>query len=130
MRRGGRTRRLATHPAAGPLSLLGGAAYLWTTDPHQPGHWLPRCPFNWATGLLCPVCGATRMVYDLMHGHPVAGFHDNAALFLLAPAGLYLYGRWLVEGLRGRAFRPAIGPRWQFALLAAAGVWGFVRNVT
>ncbi|MEU3465826.1 DUF2752 domain-containing protein [Streptomyces sp. NPDC006733] len=125
----GRVRRLVTHPASVPLALLAGAGYLWTTNPHEPGHLLPRCPFNWATGLLCPGCGATRMLYDLMHGDLPGAFHDNAALFLIVPMGLYLYGRWLVEGLRGRAYRPVIPNRYQAVLIGGALLWGVLRNI-
>lgn len=107
---------------------IAGAAYLWGTDPHQPGHFLPRCPFNWATGLLCPACGGTRMAYDLMHGHFAAAFHDNALLLLVSPAGLYLYGRWLAEGLRGRSYQPVLRPYGQAVVLGVAVAWAVLRN--
>ncbi|MEW2523186.1 DUF2752 domain-containing protein [Actinacidiphila alni] len=121
------------HPATAPLAtLVAGAAasvYLYGTDPHQPGHWLPRCPFNWATGLLCPACGGTRMVYDLMHGDFVRAFHDNAVLLLAAPLALWLLGRWLVDGLRGRRRRLVVSPRVSMAVLGVAVTWTVVRNL-
>jgi hypothetical protein len=121
------------HPAAGPLTALAGAvaasAYLYGTDPHQSGHWLPRCPFNWLTGLLCPACGGTRLAYDLLHGDPVRAFHENALMLLLSPVALWMCGRWLIEGLRGRRWRPVLNARTQYALLGAALVWTVVRNV-
>lgn len=121
-------------PLVAPLSVLGvGAAaslYLLTTDPHQDGQWLPRCPFNWLTGLLCPVCGGTRMVYDLLHGDLVAAFHDNAVLLVLGvPVALAMYGRWLVAAVRGRREPPRIGNRGALAVLAVAVVWMVARNV-
>ncbi|WP_431950132.1 DUF2752 domain-containing protein [Actinacidiphila sp. bgisy167] len=123
---------VAARPAAAPLASLvagaAGAAYLWGTDPHQPGHWLPRCPFNFLTGLLCPACGATRMVYDLMHGDLPAAFHDNALLLLASPFPLYLYARWVTEGLRGRTYRPTLTKRAQAAVLGVAVTWAVVRN--
>ncbi|MFJ4848947.1 MULTISPECIES: DUF2752 domain-containing protein [unclassified Streptomyces] len=127
-----RLKAVAGRPAAAPLASLAagiaGAAYLWGTDPHEHGHWLPRCPLNWATGLLCPACGATRMVYDLMHGDLTAAFHDNRLLLIASPVGLYLYVRWVVEGLRGRSYHPELHPRGQIAVLAVALAWGVVRN--
>lgn len=124
---------LLGHPATAPLAtLVAGAAaavYLYGTDPHQPGHWLPRCPFNWLTGLLCPACGGTRMAYDLMHGDVVRAFHDNALLLLAAPLALGLIGRWVVEGLRGRRWRLRVSPRVSLAVLGVAVTWTVVRNV-
>ncbi|MDJ1131912.1 DUF2752 domain-containing protein [Streptomyces iconiensis] len=122
-----------SHPAAAPLAALtagaAGAAYLWGTDPHESGHFLPRCPFNWATGLLCPACGGTRMTYDLLHGDLLAALHDNAALLVIGlPAAAYLSGRWLYEGLRGRRYRPRLSTRGTVAVLTLAVAWAVARN--
>ncbi|WP_234019921.1 DUF2752 domain-containing protein [Streptomyces sp. CNH099] len=127
-------RRLLRRPAAAPVALAAagaaGAAYLYGTNPHDPGHWLPRCPFNWATGLDCPACGATRMAYDLLHGDLGAAFHDNALMLTLGlPFAAVLYGRWLSEGLRGRRWTPSFGRRGTAAVLGVAVAWAVVRNV-
>ncbi|GAB3963791.1 DUF2752 domain-containing protein [Streptomyces sparsus] len=132
-RRGDTVRRV--HPALAPLSALAvgvaGAVHLWGTDPHQPGQLLPRCPVNWATGLLCPACGGTRMAYDLLHGDLAGAFADNAVLLTVGvPAAAYLGGRWLFEGLRGRRYRPALGTRGITAVLGLALVWVVVRNLS
>jgi hypothetical protein len=127
-----RLEAVAARPATAPLATLAaglaGAAYLYGTNPHEPGHWLPRCPFNWATGLLCPACGGTRMAYDLMHGDLTAAWHDNAALLLASPAAAYLLGRWVVEGLLGRHWRPELGRRGSIAVLGVAVAWAVLRN--
>ncbi|WP_449351804.1 DUF2752 domain-containing protein [Streptomyces shaanxiensis] len=121
------------HPAAGPSAVLAagaaGAAYLYRTDPHEPGHLLPQCPFRLLTGLLCPACGGTRMVYDLMHGHFTEAWLDNRALLLASPYALYLLGRWAWEGLHGRRWRPTLSPRAQVLVLALAVTWTVVRNL-
>lgn len=129
-----RTPAVLSHPAAAPLTVLvagaAGAVYLWGTDPHQPGQFLPRCPFNWATGLLCPACGGTRMAYDLLHGDLLAALHDNAALLLVGlPAAAYLSARWLSEGLRGRRYRPRLSTRGTVAVLTLAVAWAVTRNL-
>ncbi|MEE1941403.1 DUF2752 domain-containing protein [Streptomyces sp. TRM 70361] len=130
-----RTLRTArTHPATPPLTALaaglGAAGHLWNTDPHRPGQWLPRCPFNVLTGLLCPACGGTRLAYDLLHGDLVAAFHDNALLLVLGvPAAAYLGGRWLVAGLRGRRWRPSAGRRGVLGVAVVAAVWTLARNL-
>jgi len=124
---------LRHHPAVAPLGALAAAvaasAYLYNTDPHQSGHWLPRCPFNWVTGLLCPACGGTRLAYDLLHGDPVRAFHENALLLIASPVMLGMCVRWLVEGLRGRRWRPVLSPRAQYAVLGLAALWTVVRNI-
>lgn len=121
------------HPAAAPLAVLAagaaGAGYLYVTDPHEPGHVLPKCPFRLVTGLLCPACGGTRMVYDLMHGHFTAAWHDNRVLLLASPFALALLGRWALEGLRGRRWRPQLGARSQALILVVAVAWTVVRNL-
>ncbi|MGV9338378.1 DUF2752 domain-containing protein [Streptomyces sp. NPDC003688] len=121
------------HPAAAPLAVLvagaAGSGYLYVTDPHQPGHLLPGCPFRMVTGLLCPACGGTRMVYDLMHGHFAQAWLDNRVLLLASPFALALLGCWMLEGLRGRRWRPRLSPRAQAAILGTAVVWSVVRNV-
>ncbi|MFC9231580.1 DUF2752 domain-containing protein [Streptomyces decoyicus] len=106
------------------------AVYLWHTDPHQPGQLLIPCPFKWATGLLCPLCGGTRMAYDLMHGEVVTAFHDNAVLLVLAgPAVAYAVGRRLVAGLGGRVYRPRLSARGNAVVLGIAAVWMVARNL-
>jgi hypothetical protein len=123
---------LLRHPAAAPVGVLaaGSAAalYLYGTDPHAAGQWLPRCPFHLVTGLWCPACGGTRMVYDLMHGQFTAAWYDNRALLLAAPFALALLARWAYEGLRGRRWRPSFGRRAQGAILLAAVAWTVLRN--
>ncbi|MBQ0846926.1 DUF2752 domain-containing protein [Streptomyces sp. BH-SS-21] len=124
---------LLRRPAAAPLAVLVagvvGAGYLYGTDPHEPGHVLPACPFRFVTGLLCPACGGTRMTYDLMHGQFGAAWLDNRALLLASPFALALLARWMVEGLRGRRWRPELSPRVQVLILSLAVTWTVVRNI-
>ena len=102
----------------------------YRTDPHDPGHLLPQCPFRMLTGLLCPACGGTRMVYDLMHGHFTEawpGQPGSAARRAVRPR--VLLGRWAWEGLHGRRWRPTLSPRAQVVVLAVAVTWTVVRNL-
>ncbi|MER5772674.1 DUF2752 domain-containing protein [Streptomyces sp. NPDC001985] len=105
-----------------------GAAYLYGTDPHEGGQLLPRCPFRLLTGVLCPACGGTRMVYDLMHGDIAAAWADNRLLLLTAPFALALLARWAAEGLRGRRWRPRLSRRTQVLVVSAAVAWAVLRN--
>ncbi|MEV7471551.1 DUF2752 domain-containing protein [Streptomyces kronopolitis] len=114
--------------ALGPV--VPAAVYLWHTDPHRPGQLLLPCPFKWATGLLCPVCGGTRMAYDLMHGEVVRAFHDNAVLLTLGvPVAAYAVARWLGAGLAGRTYRPRVTGRGNAVVLGIAAVWMVARNL-
>ncbi|MEU1182165.1 DUF2752 domain-containing protein [Streptomyces sp. NPDC005820] len=121
------------HPAAAPLAVFvagaAGSAYLYGTDPHQSGRLLPQCPFRLVTGLLCPACGGTRMVYDLMHGHFAQAWLDNRVLLLASPFALALLARWAWEGLRGRSWRPTLSGRGIGVILGVAVAWTVVRNV-
>ncbi|MFE0451433.1 DUF2752 domain-containing protein [Streptomyces sp. NPDC058914] len=130
---GGERASLLRHPAAAPLAVLAagaaGSAYLYVTDPHQPGHLLPQCPFRLVTGLLCPACGGTRMVYDLMHGHFAEAWLDNRALLLAAPWALALLGRWIWEGLHGRRWQPRLSRPAQALVLGLAVTWTVARNL-
>lgn len=124
-----RTRTIRNASVALGVGALG-AVYLWHTNPHQPGQLLLPCPFKWATGLLCPACGGTRMAYDLMHGDVLAAFHDNAVLLVLGvPAAGYLLARWLGAGLRGMRFRPRLTARGNAVVLGVAAVWMVTRNL-
>ncbi|MFF3431816.1 DUF2752 domain-containing protein [Streptomyces sp. NPDC002602] len=120
------------HPAAAPLVVLAagaaGSAYLYGTDPHQPGHWLPQCPFRLVTGLLCPACGGTRMVYDLMHGQFAQACLDNRVLLLASPYALALLVRWMWAGLHGRTWRPRLSSRALAVVLGVAVAWTVLRN--
>ncbi|MEU5012668.1 DUF2752 domain-containing protein [Streptomyces sp. NPDC021749] len=119
-------RRAALALAAGAAA----AAYLWHTNPHHPGQVLIPCPLRLMTGVLCPACGGTRMAYDLLHGDVVRAFHDNAVLLVLGvPAIAYALLRWLVQGLRGRAYRLRLTGRGNAVVFGIAAVWMLVRNL-
>jgi hypothetical protein len=69
------------------------------------------------------------MVYDLMHGHFSAAWQDNRLLLLASPFALALLGRWAIEGLRGRRWRPELGRVAQALVLVVAVAWTVVRNL-
>jgi hypothetical protein len=109
---------------------LGGAGVvlLQFVDPNKPGNLLPKCPFNWLTGLNCPACGATRMVHALLHGDVVSAFHFNAVLLALGvPLAVWLFARWTRDRWTGerRSVPKSVG----FAVLVVAAVWGVGRNL-
>jgi hypothetical protein len=71
----------------------------------------PRCPFFAITHLLCPGCGGTRAVYELLHMNVSGALHYNALVTVLAP----LVVGWLMWGCyrmyRDQRFPPVPWPR-------------------
>jgi hypothetical protein len=112
----------------GGLTVVGIGVTLYFFNPSK-YHFYPVCMFHQMTGLNCPGCGATRAMYALVHGDFLTALHDNALLILLMVAGGGR-GLWMaVEKLRGR---PAgkFYPAWTlWVVLAAALVFGVVRNL-
>ncbi len=51
--------------------------------------WLPSCLFFKFTGLYCPGCGTTRMLYNLLHGRPIEALRCNALTLLALPLVVY-----------------------------------------
>ena len=125
-------RERVRHPSFAPTALVAlgalGVAYLWRTDPHEPGHLLPVCPFRRLTGWQCPACGGTRMAYDLLHGDLVRAWHDNALLLLVLPLTLWWLVRWAVAGWRGRTYRLVL-PRFATPVVVGSALeWAVLRN--
>ena len=113
----------------GVLALGGaGAVLLLFVDPTQPGNLLPKCPFNWLTGLNCPACGVTRMVHALLHGDVASAFHYNAVLLALGvPLAVWLFARWTRHKWTGE--RRSVPKPVGVAVLVIAAVWGVGRNL-
>ncbi|UQX88333.1 DUF2752 domain-containing protein [Jatrophihabitans telluris] len=94
---------------------------------------VPLCPFHAVTGLNCPLCGATRATYALLHGDVVTALHDNAVYVLGLPLLFWLGWRWYRATAgpdRPGASRHRLMPRAVFiALLVLLVVFGVVRNL-
>ena len=91
------------------LSLLAGAAYLFAFEPGKTG-FFPSCPFRMLTGFLCPGCGSTRAMHQILHGHIVAAFMLNPLLLLALPFLLFALLRYSVIVMRGGVPRPNATP--------------------
>lgn len=79
------------------------------------------CPFRTLTGILCPLCGITRGVSDLLHGDWLAAIGHHA----LSPLAVILMVSVLVLSLLGRA----LPNRVCMYLLAAFLIFGVARIV-
>ncbi|WP_051215241.1 DUF2752 domain-containing protein [Granulicoccus phenolivorans] len=106
----------------GWLSLFGGTCVLAGGVYAVTGHGIP-CPVLHLTGLLCPVCGSSRMGVALLHGDVAAAWAWNPFMLLLAAALAALYGWTLIRVLQRRpANLPGVlgeldrRPTWQVLL--------------
>ncbi len=89
-------------------TLLGLAAAVAAVCVLRPGQslWLPPCLFYKLTGLYCPGCGSTRMLYYLVHGHPLLAMQQNALALLVLP--------WVVYTLWRQVFARRVVERWSW----------------
>lgn len=108
------TRPVLAPVVAGALG-LGAAAVVHLVDPAG-GPVL--CPFRAATGLACPLCGATRMVHELTMGDLPRAFRLNALAFVLAPFVAWWAFVTLTAALGG--------PRWRTVTAGRRGGWVLV----
>ncbi|MBZ5529966.1 MAG: DUF2752 domain-containing protein [Acidobacteriia bacterium] len=76
--------------------------------PPQDYHFYPLCPFYALTHLLCPGCGGTRALYQLLHLNLSAAWNYNALVTVAAPLFLAWFAFWyysLMRHGRSPAFR-------------------------
>ncbi len=106
--------------------------YFYVTTPDlrdliRPHH----CLFNQATGLLCPACGGTRALSQLLSGRLVLALNSNALAVFILP--LVIYGT--VTAFRlvfDHNFSPSdirIAPFWLWSLLVLVIVFWIIRNL-
>ena len=115
--------------AGGSVVLVAGIALLYRLDPAQHAFY-PRCLFFLLTGLVCPGCGATRAIHELLHGNLSGAFSLNPLLLLFyIPVLGYAAGANLNRFIRGQHFvdiRSGKHSGWAIVILIL-GFW-IVRN--
>ncbi len=111
------------------MTALGLAALIAAVCFLQPGHtpWLPPCLFHKLTGLYCPGCGSTRMLYYLLHGHPILAVQQNALAMVILPGAIYGLVRQLVPS--DRFALPRIPPEWGTSFFAVVLLFTIGRNI-
>jgi hypothetical protein len=105
-----------------------GCAVLYSFPPSQ-YHFYPLCPFYAMTHLLCPGCGGTRSLYQLLHLHFAEAMRLNALVTLMSPVALGWFVFWYYSVMRYHRSPQFRLPRAVMACLFAAVVlFAVVRN--
>ena len=88
------------------------------------------CPFRLATGLDCPLCGATRAVHSFATGHPLRAMDHNLLITIAIPLLVIGLVAAAVAARRGRPVRLPAMPRsvW-VGLTVVVGVFWLLRNL-
>ena len=89
------------------LSLAVG--YLFIFEPGKSG-FFPLCPFRALTGFTCPGCGATRALFQLLHGHFLAAFELNPLFLIGLPFLMAVLIRHTSHIMRGKLPRGNVLP--------------------
>lgn len=89
----------------------------------------PRCPLYASTHLLCPGCGSTRALYELLHLNLAGAWHYNALFTLLMPVALLWFARKWYGAQRDRtAIDLRMHPAVVTILVVAALLFTVARN--
>lgn len=103
------------------------AAGAWVLYTFPPGavSFYPPCIFHAATGLLCPGCGTTRALHQLLHGNVAEAFRLNPFLFAV------MLGALVASPSLIRGERPSwlMKPWFAWTSLAVVLGWFVLRNV-
>lgn len=110
------------------LVAIAGIAVLYTFPPSQYSFY-PRCPIYSTTHLLCPGCGATRALYELLHLDFKGALHYNALVTLLLPVALMWWALECYRAIRqNRSMELRLPPAACTALLVVAALFTIARN--
>ncbi len=116
-------------PAALAAGGLVASAYISTVDPNHSSAY-PQCPWKLATGLDCPMCGATRAVHSFLRGDVVGAMDHNLLFVLLLPAMLYAFVAWTATRMGHPLPSIPITSRWVWIPLTVVMIaFTVVRNL-
>lgn len=109
-------------------TMAAAVAVLYYFPPTDYGFY-PRCPIYSATHLLCPGCGGTRALYEMLHLNFRGALHYNALITVLIPLGfLWLAFCWYKAVRRGAALEMRLRPGVTIALVLMALLFTMARN--
>ena len=87
-----------------------------------------KCLFHELTGLLCPGCGVTRMIFSLINFDIAKAFHYNPLVFILL-IGYILY--IIINIISLKIFKKEIhlSNKWTYIILVIVILFGILRNI-
>lgn len=91
----------------------------------------PACTFRSLTGLLCPGCGSTRALHQLLHGEIIAAIRLSPMLVVVSPILGYAAVSTVAMVFRGRPL-PQLKPSrgWMWILLTVTMGFWVLRNTS
>lgn len=88
------------------------------------------CVFNLVTGLDCPGCGVTRLVFALVRFDFKAAFEYNPVTFCFIPLFAYFFVRYAYQYIRFGKFDSTKAEKIiQIIMIAVYVLFGIVRNL-
>ena len=125
--------RVVASAIAPTLAVVGAAAtcaFVLAADPTTPGGVSPPCPTKALFGIVCPGCGAARMLYSLLHGDVGAALAYNAVGVVSLALILWTFVAWTASRLGGHRM-----PRWEawrwspIVIGIVVAAWTVARNL-
>lgn len=120
------SRRIVLTTIFVPVIVLG--AVLFCFDPTRYGFY-PGCAFHQTTGLLCAGCGATRALYQLLHGHVLTALRYNPLLIVSLPVIGWFAATQLMSYLKNQPRPVKVRPVWLWFTLGTLVAFTVVRNL-
>jgi hypothetical protein len=111
------------------FAVLATAASLRAFPPSQ-SSWYWECPFHSLTGWLCPGCGGTRAVAELLRGDFASAMALNPVAVILVLATLaFAFVQALYLWRKGKFIAVSTPSQLTFAALTAIFLFTIVRNL-
>ena len=94
-------------------------------------HYRIPCIFHEITGLYCPGCGTTRLIFALLEGHIKEAFNYNRLVFILLPfiISYYIYYSYLYIFNKKDNIIYKIKKIYIYILLSITILFGILRNI-
>ncbi len=86
------------------------------------------CLFKKLTGLYCPGCGITRMLYSIVNLKFYQAFRYNPLLFIMLPFGIFFYIDYLIR--KDKSIYKKIPSKFWYLVIIILIIYGILRNIS
>lgn len=91
---------------------------------------IPPCLLYTMTGIQCPICGAQRAVYQLLHGNLIGAVRLNCFALVLIGVGIVVYFKFLYRFYFKNDNRALnLNIKWIIVLSVFAVLFTVIRNI-